>query len=272
MATKQKTKVSEFKVKEIKELVKLIDGSNTIMLASIKGLPAKNFQKIKKSIRGKAIVKIVKKRALNRAIKDSKKENISNLSKHLQEDIAVLFSDIDAFELSGILSKSKSPVKAKPGQESPQDIEIEAGMTELPAGPAISELSSAGLQVKVTSGKIEIIKSHIIVKKGAKISDSAASTLGKLNILPFSVGFVPLIAYDSKDKEILTELNIDVDKTKSELVNLFIKARAFAVHLGYVSKDTIGMLLAKANSHEKALSKFIKSENNQQINSEEGKE
>ena len=256
----EKREVPEYKVKETKELVELIENNNTIMFASIRGLPASNFQKIKKALRDKAAVKVIKKRALLRAIEDSKKEGIKELEEHLKEDIAFLASKEDAFELSRILGESKSPVRAKAGQEAVEDVQIEPGMTELPAGPAVSELGSLGLQVKITDGKIEIMQPKVIVKSGEEVTETAASVMSKLDITPFEVGFIPLIAYDSNTGKIFTDLNIDSEQAVSELKDLFARARGMAVNLGYSTKDTITMILGKAASHEGALSKLITEE------------
>lgn len=251
-------KVPEYKLEETKNLVELIDNNNTIMFASIKGLPASNFQKIKKALKDKAAVKVIKKRALLRALEGSNKENIKKLEAHLKEDTAFLASNEDAFELSRILGESKSPVRAKAGQIALNDIEIEAGVTEIPAGPAVSELGSLGLQVKVTNGKIEIMKPKVIIKKDKEVTEVAASVMGKLDITPFEVGFVPLIAFDSNTGKIFEDLVIDSEKTINEMKNIFAKSRSLAVSLGYISKDIIGLFIGKAVSHESALSKLVK--------------
>jgi len=252
--------VSEEKKELVKELAALIESKNTILLASIKGLPAAQFQKIKKSLSADVDIKVPKKRMLKMAIDSSKKSDIKELDKHLKEDIAVLISDMDAFELSERLGQSKSPVKAKTGQEASEDIEIEAGVTDLPAGPAVSELGSLGLQVKVTDGKIEIMKTKVVVEKGKTISEVAAGVMSKLDILPFTVGFVPDIAYDSATGKIFGNLIIDKEATLSELQTLFGKARSFAMNIGLVNKETLGLLLGKAAAHEGALSKLVKGE------------
>jgi len=49
------------------------------------------------------------------------------------------------------------------------------------------------------------------------------------------------------------------------------KALGFAVNLGYTNEDTIKFILAKAASHERALSALIKHEGNVEENKEEGK-
>ncbi|MBS3072937.1 50S ribosomal protein L10 [Candidatus Pacearchaeota archaeon] len=256
-----KAHVSKEKLKIVKELVELIESNNTIMLASIKGLPLKQFQKIKKQLSEEVVIKVLKKRMLKKSLESSKKPGIQDLSKFIKEDCAVLISDIDAFDLSLKLNQSKSPVKAKAGQVSPIDIEVEAGQTDLPAGPAVSELGGLGITVKVTQGKIEIVSPRVIVKEGQKISEGAASVMSKLNILPFSVGFTPLVAYDSKSGQVYKEIKVDKEEATEILQESARKALAFAVSIAFTTKDTLKFLLAKAISHEKAISKLINKEN-----------
>ena len=150
---------------------------------------------------------------------------------------------------------------SKAGQVSPIDIEVEAGQTDLPAGPAVSELGGLGITVKVTQGKIEIVSPRVIVKEGQKISEGAASVMSKLNILPFSVGFTPLVAYDSKSGQVYKEIKVDKEEATEILQESARKALAFAVSIAFTTKDTLKFLLAKAISHEKAISKLINKEN-----------
>jgi len=141
----QKAHVSDVKIKAIKELAKAIEGKNTILFASIKSLPAAQFQKIKKELSKDVIIKIIKKRALKMAIDSAKNKGVSQLNEYIKEDIAIMISDMDCFDLARKLCQSKTPVKAKTGQKAETDIEVEAGETDLPAGPAVSELSGLGL-------------------------------------------------------------------------------------------------------------------------------
>lgn len=270
--------VSDYKKKNVEELAKLFDSNNTILLASIKGLPTKQFQQIKKSISRDVVLKVVKKRVFLMALEKSKKDSIKKLKEYAREDLAILISQKDSFDLAEVLSKKKSPVKAKAGQEALENIEIEAGETDIPAGPAVSELGSLGLTVKVKAGKIEIAESRVIVKKGQKISETAASVMGKLDILPFSVGFIPVASYDSKSELIFTDITIDKEEYANKLKEIFSKANAFAQSIVYICKETISMLLFKASMHEKAISLLMdkseevkepKDENTQENNKEE---
>ena len=258
---KAKNEVPESKIKLVKETAKLIESKNTLMLASIKGLPAKNFQQIKKSLSEEAEIKILKKRALIRAIEASKKDKIKEIIKYVKEDLAVIISNTDPFDLSEKLSKNKSPIKAKVGQISNKDIEVEAGPTDIPAGPAVSELGSLGLTVQIKSGKIEIMQSKVIVQKGKEINGAAVSVMSKLSIMPFSVGFVPIVAYDSKSNSVLKEIEINKESTINSLKEIFTKSKSLALNIGYICKETIPILIIKAASHEKVILSIFTKEN-----------
>jgi len=250
--TNQK-KVSPAKKKTVEELKKLIEGNKTILLASIKNLPGSQFQEIKKKLRGKAIIKVPKKNIITIAIDSSKEKEILGLKEQIIESVAILFSKLDCFELALELEDTKSPTKAKAGQIAPEDIEIPEGPTDLVPGPAISELGALGIKIQIDKGKILIKESKIITKKDGKISQGACDIMNKLGIKPFTIGFVPLAAYDSEDKKVYLNIKVNRDEAIKNLKEAYGKVLPFAVAIAYPSKETIGFLLAKANSHAKVL-------------------
>jgi large subunit ribosomal protein L10 len=260
MKSKIKAHVSEGKIKAVKELSDLLKNKKTILLASIKNLPASQFQVISKKLRGKAIIKVSKKNLLMRALEESGNESLKNFKNYLQEDIAILFSDIDCFDLASELLENKSPAKAKPGQEAPEDIEVQAGPTELVPGPAISELGALEIQIKIDKGKINIKEPKVIVKEGEKISENAAGIMSKLDIKPFSIGFIPLSALNIKDNKLYLEIKIDKEKTIADLKEAFGRALPFAVEIGYLSKDTIGFMIQKAGAYANKINRIMTGE------------
>ncbi|MFZ5954991.1 MAG: 50S ribosomal protein L10 [Nanoarchaeota archaeon] len=252
--TKQKqTQISEQKKQIVKTLENLMN-KKTIMIVSIKSLPSPQLQEIRKKLRGKAEIKIAKKSLINHVLEN--KEQLKLLIPYIQEDCAIIFSDQDAFELSAFLTDNKSPSKAKPGQIALEDIKVEAGPTSLMPGPDISLLSSAGLQVKIEGGKIAIQQQSVLVKKGEKITEQKSSILGKLDISPFKIGVEPIAAF--YEQKIYSEIKVNKEENIKNLVNAFAKCIAFGVSLNYVANETLPFVLAKASSHEKALSSLIK--------------
>jgi len=248
----------ELKKKKVEGIQQLIEANNTLLIASIKGLPSKQLQLIKKEIRDKVKVQVYKKSTILRALEKIKSKGIQDLKEYIKEDCALMFSQLDPFELSGILSEKKSPVRAKIGQIAEAEIAIEPGPTELVPGPVISELGALGIKIAIEEGKINIKQRKVIAKPGEEISANAAAIMSKFDIKPFSVGLIPTAAYDKKLDKIYVDIKIDKKETLEQIKGLFGKALAFAVQIGYACKETIKHLLGKALAHEKALEKFIK--------------
>lgn len=254
------THVSKKKVQSVKELSELLKNKRTILVASIKNIPASQFQEISKKLREKAIIKVPKKNLINRVLDSSKNEELKKLKGEIGDSIAVIFSDSDPFDLSGDLLEKRSAAKAKPGQIAPIDIEVPAGPTDLVPGPAISELGALGIQIQIEKGKITIKQAKVIAKEGEKISKGAAEIMGKLDIKPFTVGFIPLSAFDSRENKIYLEIKIDKEGTVNELKEKFGRALALAVGIGYSSKDTIGFLLGKAAAQANRINRIVTGE------------
>lgn len=258
---KQRTKnIPKKKIQEVSGMKNLIKEKKTVFIASIKNIPAAKFQEIGKKLRGKAVIKVPKKNLVLRAIEDSGNKNLVALESKITDSVAILFSDLDAFDLASELIKNKSPAKAKAGQEAPEDIEIPEGPTELVPGPAISELGALGIEIQIEKGKINIKKPKVIAKKGEKISQGAADLMAKLDIKPFSIGFIPLCAFDTQEGKLYSEINIDPEGTLKAFVEAYSKALAFAVSRGYASEETIKFLIVKAASHEKAIASLSQSQ------------
>jgi large subunit ribosomal protein L10 len=172
MKTKQTNKtthVSEKKKKAVLDLSKLLKEKKTFLIASIKNIPGSQFQEIVKKLRGKAVVKVPKKNLILKALDSSKNEKMKEIEGSITNDFALLFSDVDCFELAIDLVRKKSPAKAKVGQIAPEDIEIPAGPTDLVPGPAISELGALGIQIQIEGGKITIKSPKILQKKEQKL-------------------------------------------------------------------------------------------------------
>ncbi len=257
MRDTKKVHVSSEKKALVKQIAEGLTKSRTVLLASCKGLPGKQFHEIKKKFRGKADMKVAKKTIILRAIDQVEKGAIKNLKSLVSADCVLLFSDIEPFELSGMLTESQSSRKAKTGDIAPEDLAIEPGPTDLPPGPAISELSGVGLKVAVKEGKLEIIKGAIVVKAGEEIKANVAAVLSKLNVSPIKVGFIPLAAYDSKDDAVYTNIVIDKEGTLDSLREMIKKALGFAVNINYPTEQTVKYFIAKAGREEKVISKIF---------------
>lgn len=254
---KHTTHVSESKKKTVKDLAGLMK-MKTVMVVSVKGLPSGQFQEIRKKLRGMAELKVAKKNIIDFALEHSGNKELEHLVPFIEGNTALLFSEKDAFEISAFLADNKSPAKAKAGQIAEEEIKIEAGPTELLPGPAITELSSVGLKVKVEGGKIAIIQPHVLVKKGEAINDAKVGILSKLNITPFKVGLEPVAAF--LEGKVYNNVKVDKAGTLARLKDGFARSLGFAVSIAYPSNETLPMIIGKAGLQEKALASIIKTE------------
>lgn len=249
--------VPEYKLKIVAELAKKMKESTTVLIASTHGLPSSQFHEIKKNLRGKADICVAKKSLVLRALAVTEKGGMQNLKDHVGADIALFFSSLDAFELSGLLSDNQSPTKARAGDIAPEDINVEPGPTTLVPGPAISELSGVGLKVAVEGGKLAIKQPATIVKAGEVIKENVAGVMAKLDIKPMKVGFEPIAAYDSKSEKVYAGIKIDKKKTHEELKTAIGKALGFAISVKYLVKETLSYFFAKAGAEEKAVQALV---------------
>lgn len=249
--------IPEYKIKQVSDIAKAIEGHKTFLVASTRKLPSSQFHQIKKKLRGKAEIRVVKKSLAVRAIESVKSPVIKDLSPSIGADVALFFSDLNPFDLAGLLADSQSAAKAKAGDIAPEDINVEPGPTELVPGPAISELSGVGLKVAVEGGKLAIKQPATIAKQGDTIKDNVASVMGKLGILPMRVGFEPVAAYDSVAQKVYRGIKIDKKGTLDALREAIGKGRGFAISLKYVSPDTIGYFISKAGLEGQAIQALV---------------
>lgn len=257
MKKKKVSDVPEYKKKAVQDLINKMKDNRTVLVASNKSLPGGQFHQIKKKLRGKAEVKVAKKSLVMRAMENFGKESMKELEKCIGADVALFFSKLDAFELSGLLTDNMSPSKAKAGDIAPEDITVEPGPTELVPGPAISELGSVGLKVVVENGKLSIKQGATLVRAGEEINAKVASVLGKLNITPLKVGFDPVGAYDSEDDKVYIGIRIDKEGTLESLREAIAKSLNMSVNIQYINDKTIGYFIAKAGLEGNAFEKLV---------------
>ena len=245
--------IPAYKIERVAQLTAAITAHQTLLIASTRKLPSSQFHEIKKKLRGKVDILVAKKSLVVRAIDATKNAALQPLKQHVGADIALFFSNLDPFTLSGLLADNQSPAKAKAGDIAPEDVHVEPGPTDLVPGPAISELSGVGLKVAVESGKLAIKLPATIVKQGEVIKENVASVMSKLGIFPLKVGFEPLAAYDNHDRKVYAGIKIDKKGFLVSLRESIGKSRGFAISIGYVSKDTVSHFISKAGLEERTI-------------------
>src|SRR3989344_5242971 len=245
---------SEKKKKEVESIKKLMLKYRVISIGDITSLPSRQFQSMRAKLKDKVVIKVTKKRLVQRAIESLKEKDLKPLEKYLENIIPVLlFTDEDPFKLYKLLKKSKSRVAAKPGQIAPNDLIVNAGPTNFPPGPIIGELGQVGILASVEAGKVAIKKDTVLVKEGHVINDKQASVLAKLGIEPMEIGLNLKGVYDDGVLYDKSSLDFDEEQLLNDIKLAHKNAVGLALKIGYMTKETIKLLIAKAVMQAKAL-------------------
>ncbi|MDO8624662.1 MAG: 50S ribosomal protein L10 [Candidatus Diapherotrites archaeon] len=234
------------------EIQKLIDQYPVIALADIQGFPAALFARLRKKLHGKAVVKVCKTQVIKKALLASSKKD-SELKDKLANMTAIIFTEMNPFELYAFLKKNKGSTNAKAGQIAPDDILVPAGDTGLPPGPALSDLKAAGLPVKMMGASIHVSADTIVAKKGQPISAPVAGTLSKLNIKPIHVGLNLIAVLEHQMLYPASVLDIDETKVFEQFKTARFHAFNLALNIEYFTPETVELFIQKAHRDSKAV-------------------
>ncbi|MBU3896998.1 MAG: 50S ribosomal protein L10 [Nanoarchaeota archaeon] len=231
------------KIKFVEDLAIMITKNPVVGLYDAHKMPSSALQKIKYELYGKAIIRSVKKSLLLRALEKSNKKELID---KIPEQPGIMITEMNPFKLYKIIDRSKSNMNAKPGDIAPEDIEIKSGPTDLMPGPAITTLSKAGLQPKVEGGKIAILRDKVVCKAGSVITLDLASVLGMLKISPIPVGLNVTSVYEDGIIYGKDVLSIDDVKLTADLINAYWNSINLAVEIGFVTKETVEIMIGRA--------------------------
>ena len=181
--------VAEWKKEEVKELTGIINEYDVIGIVDLLNIPAKQLQEMRKSLNGKAVIRMSKKNLIDLALEDcnADKNNIVDLSGHMDGQVAIIATEMNPFKLFKILEDSKTSAPAKPGTIAPDDIIVPEGDTGFEPGPFLGELQQVGIPAKIDKGKICVQKETVVVAAGDEVSKQVAATLARMDINPMEV-------------------------------------------------------------------------------------
>lgn len=240
--------VAEWKKEEVKELKDIIDEYDVVGLVDLENIPAKQLQEMRKSLKGKAVIRMSKINLINLALEDcnAEKTNIIDLSEHMDGQIAIIATEMNPFKLYKILEDSKTQAPAKPGTIAPDDIIVPEGDTGFEPGPFLGELQQVGIPAKIDKGKICVQKETVVVAAGEEVSKQVAATLSRMDINPMEVGIDLKAVYEEGSIYTSDVLAIDEEQTLADVQNAFKKAFNLSVNAAIPTKETTSTIITLA--------------------------
>ncbi|MCY1154241.1 MAG: rpl10p [Nitrososphaera sp.] len=236
------------------ELQRVPTEYSVIALSKMTKVRAAQLMMIRKKFRNDIKIKIIKNKVATRAFEKVKGvPGLENLSKQLEDQCALIFTNINPFKLNLIFAQNKVFLPAKGGDIATKEIFIPSGNTGITPGPVLSEFKAANVSTKIDQGTIWVSKDTLVAKPGDVISTPLASLLSKLNVKPIEAGISVnfAIAEGLQFKE--QDLKLNLDEYKEELVRSFRQALALAIEAGYMTPETVKPLLVKAEQQARSL-------------------
>lgn len=244
----------EKKTREIENLLEAIDKYSVIGIARLDGISSSAIQGIRKILYKdfETVIKVSKNTLKRIAFDKSSKKGLKELSEKLDGSCALVFSNANPYNLQKFLSENQVDAPAKAGMTATVEVVIPAGPTDMNPGPVIGELNSIGARASVQKGKIHIMKDSVVLKEGDTVTETHASVLNRLGIMPFKIGMSLYIALENGQIIHGKDLVVDEGLIMNNLLAGYQDALKLSLFTGYPLKETIEQLLGKA--HREALS------------------
>jgi large subunit ribosomal protein L10 len=236
------------------ELQRVPTEYTVIALSKMTKVRAAQLMMIRKKFRNDIKIKIIKNKVATRAFEKVKGvAGLENLSKQLEGQCALIFTNINPFKLNLIFAQNKVFLPAKGGDIATKEIVVPSGNTGITPGPVLSEFKTANVPTKIDQGTIWVSKDTIVVRPGDVISTPLASLLSKLNVKPIEAGISVNFAITEGLIFKEQDLRINLDEYKEDLVRSFEQALALATEAGYMTAETVKPLLVKAQQQARSL-------------------
>jgi large subunit ribosomal protein L10 len=245
--------VSQKNVQTVKEVSEQLKQYPVVGILNMHALPASQLHQIRSKLRGKAVIRMVKKRLIILALKESGLKGADALGERIRGEPALVMTELNPFKLAQIISKNKSSAPAKDGDIAPTDIMVNAGPTPLPPGPVIGELQKAKIPAMIEGDKIHVREDTVIAKEGDEINALLAGVMAKLGMTPMEIGLNLLAAWEDGTVYESDILFIPQEKYVQDLVSAHQGAFNLAYNIGYPTKETLPLLLSRAHQEASSL-------------------
>lgn len=247
--------VAPWKREAVTELVIDLKKSPVVGVVDIHGIPAPQFQLMRRNLRPQAQIRVLKRTLLKLALGEASKDRkgLEQLEKALEGQCAIVTSTANPFRLYKHLEATKTKMAARGGELAPEDIEVRAQETSFKPGPIVGELQKAGIPAAIDAGKVIIKKDKLVVKRGERIPRDLALALSKLEIYPLTIGLDLKAAFENGTVFERHVLAVDDVALLGQVRTAARSAFALALEIGYATPRTIRPLLARAHNSALAL-------------------
>jgi large subunit ribosomal protein L10 len=243
-----KTDINKAEVKRKTEQVRSVTAQmkkfKTVAMLDLRKLPDALLQSLRQKVREKGgQVYVLKKPVISRVLAADKK--LAARVGECDKPVALILTNQSPYEINTFFKQNKKKRAAKIGDIATADIVVPEGETDLPPGPALSELKAGGVNVQIKGGKIVVSKESTVAKGGEKLTEPKVKALQSLGVQPFEImanlvfGFDGEYIYSRDILDIGDTISVDMAGSLSQAMNV-------SLNMGYPTQQNISMLLGDA--------------------------
>jgi large subunit ribosomal protein LP0 len=226
---------------------RLLRQYNRVFICDADNVSSKQFQDIRKGMRGYGDVLMGKNTMMKRAIREilSDAPELERLIPLIQGNVGFVLTNDDLKEVRDLIQTFTVPAAARAGSIAPVKVIVPAQQTAL--GPEKTSFFQAlAISTKINRGCIEITSPVPLLEVGDKVSESAAMLLNMLKISPFTYGFDIKNIYDAGTVFDPMILDITDDDLRSRFLSGVQNVAAVSLAIGYPTVASIPHSIANA--------------------------
>ncbi len=230
-------------LQHIEELAKKYD---TVIVSKLHKVRAGQLMLLRKNFRQQLVMVVAKNQIAALGLKKANLKNADQFVSNLTGQNALIFTNMNPFNLYLSLEKSKVTLPARAGDIATSDIVIPSGSTGIPPGPVLSEFKEAGVQTRIEAGSIYVSRDSVVAHLGDVISPKLAGLLARLNIKPIKAGLSIFMASAEGLLLLQKDIAIDLEQYRSDVTMAAKEALGLALEAAYVTPESLPLLFGRA--------------------------
>ncbi|XP_039820662.1 mRNA turnover protein 4 homolog isoform X2 [Panicum virgatum] len=193
-------------VAEIKDAVEQYSSAYVFTYDNMRNQKLKDLREQLKSssrifLAGKKVMQI----ALGRSPADEAKTGLHKLSKFLQGDSGLFFTNLPRDDVERLFQEFEEHDFARTGSTATETVELKEGPLEQFTHEMEPFLRKQGLPVRLNKGVVELVADHVVCEEGRPLSPEAAQTLRLLGLQMATFRLYLVCRWSCDDFEVYSE-------------------------------------------------------------------
>merc|ERR1712226_1552519 len=213
------------------------------------GVGSKQLQHTRADLRGKAENLMGKNTMMRKIIREYMEENpessVGKLEELCRGNMGLVFTNGDLGEVGKVLESNVRPAPARVGAIAPIDVVVPKGPTGCDPGQT-AFFQTLQIATKITKGQIEMTNDTHLITAGDKVTASQVALLQKLNINPFTYGFLLKVVYDNGSIFDAKVLDITDEVLAAKFCEALSVIASLSLAIGYPTQASVPHSIANA--------------------------